>query len=173
MRSFGVMLAGMLVGLMPPLTDGVYAADMLPEPSGPVLLTVTGDFTVKSIDGTARFDLGMLQALPRAEFETTTIWTDGVMRFTGVPLSALLERLQIASATIRAQAINDYSVDIPLAEITEDIPIVAYYLNGEPMSRREKGPLWIVYPYDQDADYRSETVYSRSIWQLDRIEAVQ
>ncbi|MCA0869678.1 molybdopterin-dependent oxidoreductase [Seohaeicola saemankumensis] len=138
-----------------------------------MLLTVTGDFTVKNVDGTAQFDLGMLQALPTAEFETTTIWTDGVMRFTGVPLSALLKHLEIASGSVRAQAINDYSVEIPLDEITEDVPIVAYFLNGEPMSRREKGPLWVVYPYDQDADYRSEIVYSRSIWQLDRIEAVQ
>lgn len=173
MRSIGVMLVGLLAGLLPPLTDGALAADMLPEPSGPVLLTVTGDFAVKTTNGTAQFDLGMLQALPSAEFETTTIWTDGTLRFTGVPLSAILDRLEIDATKIRAQAINDYSVEIPLAEIDEDIPIVAYFLNDKPMSRREKGPLWIVYPYDSDTKYQSETIYSRSIWQLDRIEAVQ
>jgi hypothetical protein len=40
------------------------------------------------------------------------------------------------------------------------------------MSVRDKGPLWVIYPYDSD-DYRSEVIYSRSIWQLDRLEVVQ
>ncbi|RYH00603.1 oxidoreductase, partial [Salipiger sp. IMCC34102] len=38
------------------------------------------------------------------------------------------------------------------------------------MQVRDKGPLWIVYPYDDTPEYRSEVIYSRSIWQLDRIE---
>jgi hypothetical protein len=45
-------------------------------------------------------------------------------------------------------------------------------MDGKTMSVRDKGPLWIIYPYDSSADYRTEVVYSRSIWQLDRIEAV-
>jgi hypothetical protein len=47
---------------------------------------------------------------------------------------------------------------------------VAYLRNGAEMSMRDKGPLWIVYPYDAKPDYQSELIYSRSIWQLDRIE---
>jgi len=43
-------------------------------------------------------------------------------------------------------------------------------MNGEPISRREKGPYWLVYPYDVDAKYQSEVVYSKSIWQLVSIE---
>ena len=46
-------------------------------------------------------------------------------------------------------------------------------MNGEIMSLRDKGPLWVIYPYDQNAAYRSEVTYSRSIWQLDRIEVTQ
>ena len=44
---------------------------------------------------------------------------------------------------------------------------------GAPMSVRDKGPLWIVYPYDQNTDYQSEVVFSRSIWQLNRITIQQ
>ncbi|MGR3607464.1 MAG: oxidoreductase, partial [Sulfitobacter sp.] len=40
---------------------------------------------------------------------------------------------------------------------------------GSLMSRRGKGPLWIVYPYDNNPSYKTETIYSRSIWQMDRI----
>jgi len=38
---------------------------------------------------------------------------------------------------------------------------------------REKGPLWVIYPYDSDAKFRTEVIYSRSIWQLDRLAIVQ
>ena len=65
--------------------------------------------------------------------------------------------------------INDYAVEIPSDDWVEGGPIVAYLNNDEPMSVREKGPLWVVYPYDSDAAYQTEVTYSRSIWQLDRI----
>ncbi len=37
------------------------------------------------------------------------------------------------------------------------------------MSVREKGPLWIVYPYSSSPEFQNEVIYSRSIWQLNRI----
>jgi len=43
-------------------------------------------------------------------------------------------------------------------------------MDGEPIGRREKGPYWLVFPYDSEAKYQSEDVYSQSIWQLVSIE---
>ena len=88
-------------------------------------------------------------------------------------LSVLVDRLGLEGETLRATAINDYAIDIPLTDAVEGGPIVAYRMDGDIMSVRDKGPLWIVYPYDANADYRTEVVYSRSIWQLDRIEVMQ
>ena len=48
-------------------------------------------------------------------------------------------------------------------------PIIAYERNGKEMSVRSKGPLWIVYPYDSNPSYKTEAIYSRSIWQLEGI----
>jgi hypothetical protein len=39
------------------------------------------------------------------------------------------------------------------------------------MSMRNKGPLWLVYPYDSNVALQTEAVYARSIWQLVRIES--
>ena len=44
--------------------------------------------------------------------------------------------------------------------------------NGGRMSVRDKGPLWIVYPFDSSEEYQAELIYSRSIWQLVRIEVL-
>jgi len=148
--------------------DAPGAEVLAQKPTGTVLLTVTGPVSGQPV--TVQLDEAMLAALPQATFTTTTIWTDGPQQFTGVPLAALLAATGMTGRAILARAINDYSVEIPVEKWPADGPIVAYLRNGKPMSVREKGPLWIVYPYDTRSDYRSEVVYSRSIWQLDRLE---
>jgi hypothetical protein len=40
------------------------------------------------------------------------------------------------------------------------------------MSVRDKGPLWVIYPYDAVPEYKSERIYARSIWQLVSIEVL-
>ena len=104
------------------------------------------------------------------KFITTTIWTDGPQEFEGTSLKGLLDHLGVTSGTIVARAVNDYSVNIPVADIEAGGPIVAYHRNGKAMPVRDKGPFWIDYPYDLEDKYRSEEVFSRSIWQLTSIE---
>ena len=147
-------------------------ADDLGAAQGEVLLTVSGAIEMTNADGVAQFDLAMLEALGNTVIDTSTIWTDGTQSFQGVPLNALIDRLGIKGEKLRATAINDYAVEIPTSDAVEGGPIIAYRLNGDLMSVRDKGPLWIVYPYDLDQEYRSVVIYSRSIWQLDRIEAL-
>lgn len=120
-------------------------------------------------DQTHSFTLTDLKSMPASSFRTSTIWTDASQVFEGVSLNELLETLDVTDGEIIAIAINDYSVKIPVTDAADDGPIIAYHANGEEMSRRDKGPLWIVYPYDSDLRYQTETIYSRSIWQLDRI----
>ncbi|MEP2717507.1 molybdopterin-dependent oxidoreductase [Pseudophaeobacter sp.] len=116
-----------------------------------------------------RLSLRDLQALGVASFETQTIWTTGPQQFTGVPLATLVAALKPAGTSIEARAVNDYMVEIPLSDAVPGGALVAYERNGKTMSLRDKGPLWLVYPYDSNPAYRTEAVYSRSIWQLDTI----
>ncbi|WP_069300099.1 molybdopterin-dependent oxidoreductase [Neptunicoccus sediminis] len=141
----------------------------LAAPGGDVVLTVKGGIENTNAADAAAFDLSMIEALEATEYKTKTIWTEGEQVFKGVLLSTLLDALGSDGSVISAIAANDYLVSIPIDDETFEGALVAYELNGKKMSRREKGPLWIVYPYDSDEKYRSETVYSRSIWQLDRI----
>ncbi|MBN9886945.1 oxidoreductase [Salipiger abyssi] len=149
------------------------SAAELPAPAGPPLLTVTGQITRTNDGDSARFDRAMLEAMTQTSFTTRTIWTDGEQRFTGVALHDLLAALGATGSTIRATAINDYAVDIPREDWETGAPIIAHSNNGRPMSLRDKGPLWIIYPYDSDRAYQSEQVYARSIWQLDRINVME
>lgn len=146
-------------------------AEDLPAPQGDVILTVSGNIAVTNADGKALFDDKMLAALGTVDIETTTIWTEGRHRFTGVPLKALTDRLGITEGRLMMTAINDYLIEIPVSDAVEGGPILAFAMDGEVMSVRDKGPLWLLYPFDDNPTYQSEVYYSRSIWQLDRIEA--
>ena len=144
-------------------------AEALERPSGPVILTISGSITQTNAPGVAEFDLDMLRRIDSVSFDTTTIWTDGVSRFEGVRLSVLLDTVGAEGGTLTAKALNDYSVSFPVAEVETDAPILAFRRDGAAMSVRDKGPLWILYPYDASPAYRSEQIYSRSVWQLERL----
>ena len=150
----------------------IAALSLLLALAGPALaddplLTVVGP------DGTQTYDQAALQAFRPVSFATSTIWTEGQPTFTGVPLQTILTDAGIDQGTVSAVAINDYAVQIPVDEVTADYPIVAFQQAGQAMSVRDKGPLWVIYPYDSDPALQSEVTYARSIWQLVRIEAVR
>ncbi|WP_071674095.1 hypothetical protein [Nioella nitratireducens] len=134
--------------------------------SEPILLTV-------SVDGEdTGFTRSALEALGTAEIETTTIWTDGVQHFSGVPLRALAEMFDVGDSGFRAYAINDYVIDIPLEDARDGGALLALDRDGEPMSLRDMGPIWLIYPYDSDRDFQTEVIYARSVWQLIRLEVM-
>lgn len=47
---------------------------------------------------------------------------------------------------------------------------MARLIDDKPIPVRDKGPLFIVYPFDSAAELRSSTYYERSIWQLKAVE---
>jgi len=124
-------------------------------------------------DGTrlAALDRADLAALPQTDFTTRTIWTEGPQHFEGVSLATLLARQGITASRLDLVAVNDYTVSLPAAEIGPVYPVIAYSRNGAPMSLRDKGPFWLLWDFDSDPRFQRKTVYTRSIWQLDRITA--
>jgi len=151
------------------LTGSLGTASGLERPNGDIVLTVSGEILTTNHENKAVFDLTMLQSMNTVTFTTQTIWTEGPQEFTGVSLHELLSVLGADARMFEASAINDYTVEIPATDAVDGGPIVAFLRNGRPMSARDKGPLWIVYPFDQNREYQSEQVYARSIWQLDRL----
>lgn len=137
----------------------------LHSPNGPVVLTVS------LADGSsAEFDQDALGRLPQDEFVTDTIWTEGPQTFRGVRLADFLNEFGVVDGELILFAVNGYSVSLPIAQIEPGGALLATKRNGQEMTLRDKGPLWLVYPYDQDERYRTEQIYSNSIWQLNRME---
>ena len=120
-----------------------------------------------------RFTDADLMALPQVTFATSTIWTNAIAQFSGPSLDSVLEAAGAADGDIRMTAINDYKVDLPRTWVEPASPIIATRIDGAPFGIREKGPLWLVFPFDSDDRFQTEEVYSFSIWQLTQIQIIK
>lgn len=145
-------------------------AQPLPAPQGPVILTLHGTLAHANVDGSAQFDLAMLDALEQRETVTETPWHEGVQTFTGPRLSTLLAAAGASGSELRIVAVNDYAATMPWQDTQDHEVILASRRNGETMSVRETGPLFVIYPFDEDPSLRDEVYFSRSVWQVHMIE---
>jgi hypothetical protein len=142
------------------------AAAALRRPDQPPLLTVSGRITVRNEADSAVFDRAMLEELGLSGFTTHTPWFDGPVRFDGVPMARLMQALGAAGETVTALALNDYSTDIPMADFGRFDVLLAMRRDGRPMRASDKGPLFIIYPFDTRPELRSRQYYSRSAWSV-------
>lgn len=158
-KRFFLMVVGAL-GLVH-MTAGLAAAEVLlsvdVKGDGSEIRTLTDD---------------ELSALPQVSFTTSTIWTTESVTFSGPSLASVLEAVGAQDGALSMVAVNDYKVEMPRSLVEEEVPVVANRINGEPFSIRDKGPLWVVFPYDADARFQTEEIYSFSIWQLTQIQVV-
>ena len=152
------------------LTFTVRPALALESPRGTPLLTLDGNISITNASGgTAVFDAAMFEAMETVEIVTDTPWTDGSIRFEGVRARDVLSAVGAQGSSVHAIAINDYAVDIPVEDFDNYDVILAYLADGERMGIRDKGPLWVIYPWTKHPELRNEVHHARSIWQLKRI----
>jgi hypothetical protein len=142
------------------------AARALTAAKGRVVLTVKGKISRHNNAQAADFDMDMLADLPQHRFVTRTPWDKQAREFTGPLLRDVLSAVGARGRTVLAVALNDYQVEIPTEDAELFEVIVARLIDGQPMRVRDRGPLFIIYPYDRDEQLRSDRYFKRSAWQL-------
>lgn len=143
----------------------------LDKPKGEPVLTVTGAVSETNDGGNAVFDMDMLEALAGRTAKMETPWTEGQVEFSGPFLREVLKAAGAKGAKLKVKALNDYAAEVP-AEDAELDTILATKLNGKAMSVRDKGPLMLVYPFDEDKGLYNEKYFGRSVWQIKEIEVL-
>ena len=167
-RALGLAHPALALGQL--ATPGHAQPAPLPAPTGPVILTLKGRIARTNAPGEARLDREMLAALPQGRFTGETPWTKDNVTFTGPLGSAVLDLVGASGTTMKVVALNDYASDVPVADFRQHAVILATHRDGTPMTVRDRGPLWIIYPMDRDASLRNAVVYARSVWQIRDIE---
>lgn len=158
MKTFLIRLGATLLVAIAPL----YGATQTP---GAPVLVIAG----KSAAGTAStLSLAMrdLEALPQRSFTTNTPWTKSAQTYSGPLLRDVLARAAVQGTNIRASALNDYQITIPASDAQQFDIIVALQVDGKPIPVRDRGPLFVIYPFDSKPELKNSRYYERSIWQL-------
>lgn len=137
-----------------------------PASTGKPLLTIVGKIRMSDGAESVALDRASLEGLGTASFVTKTPWYPGPVSFEGVPMARLMETVGAFGDTVVATALNDYVTEIPIADFSTYNVLLALKRDGAYMTPRDKGPLFIVYPYDSDPALQHQRFYSRSAWQL-------
>jgi len=132
---------------------------------------------VQSSSGETSFTEEDFAALPQSVLRTHTAWTKGQHEFRGVALKDLLQAAGFDAASLegrrlRLRALNEYEVEIPAEDGRIYNPLLARSMDGTPMLRSDKGPLWLVYPRDQFPELHDQRFDHRWAWQLAVITVV-
>jgi len=138
-------------------------------PISPTVLSISGSVTQFNSGEKLLLDRETLFSFEQKDIKTTTLWTDGESTFSGPLLKDVLESAGNFGKVISAIAINEYSIQIPIADIQKYPVILALKQDGKILSVREKGPIWVIYPWSSYDELKQDKYYSRSIWQLKKI----
>ncbi|QBC45359.1 molybdopterin-dependent oxidoreductase [Iodobacter fluviatilis] len=138
-------------------------------PNGVVVLTIYGSVSPSNQGKVTVFTMDQLTKFPQTTFTTQTPWYDKPVKFTGPLLKDVLAAAGVKGGDITLVALNDYRVEMPYSDVTRYPVLLARLMNNKPMTIREKGPLFVVYPYDKHAELKKDLYYTRSIWQLSKI----
>lgn len=118
-------------------------------------------------------DEAALAALPQVEFETATPWTLGTHRYRGPTLKSVLAAQQMDSASaIDVAALNGYQQRVDLSLFAKVPLTLVRYQDDKPLTRRNKGPLWLLVPLSAHPDMDVSAIHNNMVWQVIRIEVV-
>lgn len=151
------------------MAGGASASELEP-PSSEVILKVTGLLGRTNAGNEAHLDRQLLESFGTATLTTWTPWTDGEIEFEGLPLRSLVAALDARGTAMRMRALNDYHVVVPMSDAHDYEVLIAWRADGVDLTRRDRGPLWLVYPWSAHPDLDERVISQRSIWQLHELE---
>jgi hypothetical protein len=142
-------------------------------PQSKALLTVSGRIGRVNNDAADTFDFSEAEFLELAatSITTGTPWTPTSV-FVGPLLVDVMQVAGVTSGTLIFKTLDDYIAPIPWEDLVRYGVILAHSQDGQRLNNKRWGPLWTIYPRDQNpAALRGPIAESRFIWQVDRIEA--
>ena len=166
-RHFGKVL--LIIGGFLFAGEARAAEAQASPPEAKPILTITGKIAPPGGATTIEFSRAAFEALGMVTIETKTPWYPAAVKFEGVPLEKLMTVAGATGSTVLAVALNDYSSEIPVSDFAKYHPILAIKRNGEYMPVTDKGPFFVIYPFDSNPELQSRQFYARAVWQVSKL----
>ena len=158
-----IILASMALPTLPGIASTL-------EPKA--LLTVSGRIGRVNNKTTNTYDFteSDFLKLKQSSITTSTSWTPTSV-FVGPLLLDVMQAAGVTSGTLTCKTLDDYSAPIPWEDLVRYGVILAHSQDGKRLSNKRWGPLWTIYPRDQNpVALKGPIAESRFIWQVNRIE---
>lgn len=126
-------------------------------------LTIQGQIQKRSV-----WKLSELQKLSPQEIKTTnphnTENREAIQTFQGIKISQLLEKSEVDSGVkeVTFLSSNNYRVTVSLEDLRKYPILLAWGKDGQPLSRSQGGPLYLVFPYSDYPELLDK--YSDAFW---------
>jgi hypothetical protein len=138
----------------------------LEAPKGKLVLTFSGNISVKNQGDKAVLDVAMIEKLPQKTMKTNTPWYKEPRTFTGPLMRDVLKLVGVKGKQLKMVAIDDYRTVVPVSDSNDFDVILATKMNGKNLEVMEKGPFFMIYPFDTKEELKSVKYYERSVWQI-------
>ena len=79
--------------------------------------------------------------------------------FSGPLIADVMAQTGMDGSELNLVALNDYAAAMPWSDIVDFPVILATRLNGETMAVRDKGPLFVIYPFDEHPELKNEVLF--------------
>jgi hypothetical protein len=158
-----LMLGSMALATLPAMSAALQTK---------ALLTVSGRIGRVNNDTTNTYDFteSDFLKLTQSSITTGTSWTPTSV-FVGPLLLDVMQAAGVTSGTLTFKTLDDYSAPIPWEDLVRYGVILAHSQDGKRLSNKRWGPLWTIYPRDQNpVALKGPIAESRFIWQVNRIE---
>jgi hypothetical protein len=109
--------------------------------------------------------------IPQISMTVQMPWYQTPQTFKGPLLRDILKLAGIKDGYIKLTALNDYTIRFPVSDAFKYDVILARKRNGKIMTVRDKGPLFLIYPFHKHVELLKNEYFRRSSWQLNSIRA--
>lgn len=147
------------------------AGEEIPAPQGETILIVSGNIGTTNANDTIEMDLATIESVGVVDYTVDDPFENRAITYRGVLMSDLLDVWQVSedATSLHVVALNDYAVDVPIADLRQYPVVFALQADGEYMPIAEKGPAMLVYPYN-DFEFDRNIYNDYWAWQIASVE---
>jgi hypothetical protein len=111
-----------------------------------------------------------LKNYKQMSFSSKTPWYPEIKKFDGISFRDVLEKAKIKeNSKLQIVAWNNFEVEVPAEDGYKYKTILTTHINGKRITLRDKGPLFLMYPLDDNPILNTGMYFNRSAWQIKEI----
>jgi len=161
-----VALLGLSATALSVMGTASFAAEDFDDPAAKVIAVRHGE------GRTTVFSRDDLASLKQTRFETMAPWIETPSVFEGPSIAELMRAIAPREEfdQVEISALDSYFVSAKVPHLVDDGAILAIRTDGAFMPVAEKGPVLLIFPFDDRPGLNDQSHFGLCIWQISQID---